>query len=150
MLTSWYLNKKANILQMTFQMHFLQYKCQFWFSFHRIFFPWAYLTIIKYWFKAMAWYLTGTRHYLIQCWRRFTAPCGVTNDNESIICHDKVQCWNVFCCGHGDVIKWKHFPRYWPFVREIHRSPVNSPHKGQWRGALMFSLIRRLNKRLSK
>ena len=22
-----------------------------------------------------------------------------------------------------------------------HRSPVNSPHKGQWRGALMFSLV---------
>ena len=42
---------------------------------------------------------------------------------------------------HDDVIKWKHFPRYWSFVRGIHRSPVNSPHKGQWRGALMFSLI---------
>ena len=42
---------------------------------------------------------------------------------------------------HGDVIKWKHFPRYWPFVRGIHRSPVNSPHKGQWHGALMFSFI---------
>ena len=42
---------------------------------------------------------------------------------------------------HDDVIKWKHLPRYWPFVRGIHRSPVNSPHKGQWRGALMFSLI---------
>ena len=42
---------------------------------------------------------------------------------------------------HDDVIKWKHFPRYWPFVRRIHRSPVTSPHKGQWRGALMFSLI---------
>ena len=42
---------------------------------------------------------------------------------------------------HDDVIKWNHFPRYWPFVRGIHRSPVNSPHKGQWRGALMFSLI---------
>ena len=42
---------------------------------------------------------------------------------------------------HDDVIKWKHFPPYWPFVRGIHRSPVNSPHKGQWRGALMFSLI---------
>ena len=40
-----------------------------------------------------------------------------------------------------DVIKLKHFPRYWLFVRGIHRSPVNSPHKGQWRGALMFSLI---------
>ena len=30
-----------------------------------------------------------------------------------------------------------------------HRSPVNSPHKGQWRGALMFSLICAC-KRLSK
>ena len=42
---------------------------------------------------------------------------------------------------HDEVIKWKHFPRYWPFVRGIHRSSVNSPHKGQWRGAVMFSLI---------
>ena len=33
------------------------------------------------------------------------------------------------------------FPRYWPFVRGIHRLQVNSPHKGQWCGALMFSLI---------
>ena len=24
---------------------------------------------------------------------------------------------------HNDVIKWQHFPRYWPFVRGIHRSP---------------------------
>ena len=28
-----------------------------------------------------------------------------------------------------------------PFERGIHRSVVNSPHKGQWHGALMFSLI---------
>ena len=35
----------------------------------------------------------------------------------------------------------QHYLCYWTFVREIHRSPVNSPHKGQWRGALMFSLI---------
>ena len=51
--------------------------------------------------------------------------------------------WNISILSnshlnHDDVIKWKHFPRYWPFVRGIHRS--------QWRGALMFSL----NKRLSK
>ena len=38
---------------------------------------------------------------------------------------------------HDDVIKW----RYWPFVRGIHRSTVNSPHRGQWRRALVFSLI---------
>ena len=43
--------------------------------------------------------------------------------------------------GHNNVIKWIQFPCYWPFAREIHWSPVNSPHKGQWRGALMFSLI---------
>ena len=42
---------------------------------------------------------------------------------------------------HDDVIKWKHYPRYWPFVRGIHRSTVNSPHKGHWRGTLKFSLI---------
>ena len=48
-------------------------------------------------------------------------------------------CWGL--ATHDDVIKWKHFPRYWPFVRGIHRSPVNSPHKGQCRGAPMFSLI---------
>ena len=33
------------------------------------------------------------------------------------------------------------FPCYWTFVKRIHQWPVDSPHKGQWRGALMFSLI---------
>ena len=55
----------------------------------------------------------------------------------------------VISDNHDDVIKWKHFPRYWPFVWGINRSPVKSPHKGQSRGALMFSLIRMI-KRLSK
>ena len=39
---------------------------------------------------------------------------------------------------YDDVIKWTYFLRYWPFVREIHRSPVNFPHRGQWCGALVF------------
>ena len=47
----------------------------------------------------------------------------------------------AFLSYHDGVIKWKHFPPYWPFVPGIHRSPVNSPQKGQWRGALKFSLI---------
>ena len=42
---------------------------------------------------------------------------------------------------HDDVIKWKDFPRYWPFVRGIHLSPVNSPHKGQWRGSLLSLIL---------
>ena len=49
-----------------------------------------------------------------------------------------------------DVIQWKHFPRYWSLVRGIHRSPVNSPHKGHWRRVLILSLICALNKRFSK
>ena len=51
------------------------------------------------------------------------------------------SCHNHHVLPHDDVIKWKHFPCYWPFVWGIHWSPVNSPHKGQWRGALMHSLI---------
>ena len=51
----------------------------------------------------------------------------------------------------GDVITWKYCPRYWPFVQGTHRSPVNSLHKGQWRGALIFSLIcARINGWVSK
>ena len=46
-----------------------------------------------------------------------------------------------YICTYDDVIKWKQFPRYWPFVQGIHRWPVNSPHKGHWRGASVFSLI---------
>ena len=42
---------------------------------------------------------------------------------------------------HDDVIKRKNILRYWPFVRGIHGSSSNSPHKGQWRGALMFTLV---------
>ena len=53
----------------------------------------------------------------------------------------KFQRCDYMTSRHDDVIKWKHFPRYWPIVREIHRSPVNSPHKGQGRGALMLSLV---------
>ena len=36
---------------------------------------------------------------------------------------------------------WQHFSHHWPFVRGIHRPPVNSHPKSQWRGALMLSLI---------
>ena len=54
--------------------------------------------------------------------------------------------WYTRSLYHDNVIKWKHFPHYWPFVRGIHHSPANSSHKGQWCGALMFPLICALNK----
>ena len=49
--------------------------------------------------------------------------------------------WLYICDFNDDVIKWKHFQRYWSFVRGVHWLPVNSLHKGQWRGVLTFSLI---------
>ena len=45
------------------------------------------------------------------------------------------------CTRRWELIKWKHFPRYWTVVRGINRSQVNSPYKHQWRRALMFSFI---------
>ena len=64
---------------------------------------------------------------------------------QLVIFQSNRQCsWVFHRCSftaHDDVIKWKHFACYWPFVRGIHRSPANSPHKGHWREALMFSLI---------
>ena len=58
------------------------------------------------------------------------------------------SCW---CC---TMISWwrhqmKHFPVTGPLYRKLHRSSVNSPHQGQWRGAWIF-FIYALNKRLSK
>ena len=32
------------------------------------------------------------------------------------------QITSLDCTHHDDVIKWKNFPPYWPFVREIYRS----------------------------
>ena len=74
--------------------------------------------------------VVGVIQNYIQAYVDWTCPhqldhCMITNDKAH----------------HDDVIRWKHFPRYWPCLRGIHRPMVNSPHKCQWRGALMFSLI---------
>ena len=71
--------------------------------------------------------------------------CHFTCNFSEISCYSihpfKVKLGEMLFNVHDDVIKWKHFPRNWPFVWGIHRSPVNSLHKGPWRVALMFSLI---------
>ena len=48
---------------------------------------------------------------------------------------------------HDDVTKWKHFPRYWPFVRGIHRW-IPRTKASDTELCCFFDL--RLNKRLSK
>ena len=80
-------------------------------------------------------------------WTGFYSLNLVGNQLQRIADMSEYEFLNMFV--HGNPINvFRHsmmtssnFPRYWPFVRGIHRSPVNSPHKGQWRGALMFSLI---------
>ena len=47
---------------------------------------------------------------------------------------------------HDDFIKWKHYPRNWPFLRGIHRGPAQRPVTRSF--DVFFDL--RLNKRLSK
>ena len=79
-------------------------------------------------------------------WAKFSQQIIVLFAMTTLLWSPKIYSHTLMLIGvwrehHDDVIKWKHFPRNWPFVRGIHRSPVNSPHKGQWRGALRFSLI---------
>ena len=68
---------------------------------------------------------------------RFVSRLAYFPDENLLISGSGVSGWKFY----DDLIKWKRFPCYWPFVRGIHRSPVNSPHKGQWHGPLIFSLI---------
>ena len=70
--------------------------------------------------------LPETRLWSLQIWHRWSIKATFVDYDIKFV--------------HDDVIKWKHFLRYCPFVRGIHWSPVNSPHKGQWRGALMLTL----------
>ena len=72
--------------------------------------------------------ISAHRVILIKYYREFMSDmthCGQMTRYNLMITSSN---WNIFQC-------------YWPFVRGIHRSPVNFPHKGQWRGDLMFSLI---------
>ena len=88
---------------------------------------------------SKTWYTNTNMFHGNFCWQWHTWVC--VRD-----LHKGFQSFNYlsiqrYLVLHDDVIKWKHFPSYWPLVRGIHRSPVNSPHKGQRRGALMFPLI---------
>ena len=70
-------------------------------------------------------YVSCNRDHSVQC----SYICGLTDFIHTI----KRVHVNKKIEYHDDVIKWTHFPR--------HRSPVDSSHKGQWHGALIFSLI---------
>ena len=69
----------------------------------------------------------------------FTYPNYGTERNQQIL---DLHILSRVC--HDDVIKWKHFPHYWPFVWGIHRGQRTVTRSFE----VFFDL--RLNKRLSK
>ena len=60
------------------------------------------------------------------------------------------DCRSLRSASHGDVIKWKHFPRYWPFC--AWNSAVTGEFPSQRTVTLSFDVFSdpRLNKQLSK
>ena len=78
------------------------------------------------WWLLMAWHMFAA--YMMTSsngiFVRVTGHlCGEIIGHRRIPCNGNIFRVTVHLCG------------------EFNRSPVNSPHKGQWRGALMFSLI---------
>ena len=69
----------------------------------------------------------------------------VYNGFSWIMSSSTVWSYFIVVAVHDGVIKWKHIPRYWPFVRGIQRWPMNSPHKGQRRGAFGIFFDLRIN-----
>ena len=72
-----------------------------------------------------------------------------------ILCHIDVPCirscvpiqndigYKMMTSSNGNIFritghKWKHFPCYWPFVRGIHRSPVDSPLYQNYMGFVYY------------
>ena len=100
-------------------------------------------------------------HWILHNWissmpfqKYITVTLHECNDANVMIsrCHStpvQQRCRNASQFAHDDVIKWKHVPRHWPFVREFtgHRwFPAQRPVTRNF--DVLFDL--HLNKRLSK
>ena len=124
----WGWDKMAAIFQKTFSNTFSWMKIyEFQLRFHWSLFLRVKLTIFKHWFRLWLGADQATSHHLNQ-WRSLYWCIYV-----SLGLNDLRQDYKRLLYIHDDVIKWKHFPHYWPFEWGIHRSPVISLHKGQWR-----------------
>ena len=86
-----------------------------------------------------------------------TIKTRLSNHWESALNKENTQQWFTLCCVlllfaiawflcHDDVIKWKHFPRYWPFAQVPGEFPTQRPVTRSF--DVFFNLL--LNKGLSK
>ena len=105
-----------------------------------VIYPNVFWNNVTMWFFLAIWFII-TETFLVYEQIPFLTMFGMVGWGFLAVWDEMPVAFQKRDISHDDVIKWKHFPRNWPFVRGIHRSPVNSLHKGQWRGALMFSLI---------
>ena len=84
---------------------------------------------------VMAWHRSGAKQLPEPMMTKFPGRC----------MHHQTSILQYINPVIANVPWWRHqmetFPRYWSFMCGIHRSPVNSPHKSQWRGSLKYSLI---------
>ena len=91
--------------------------------------------------KFMLWPLDSTANSIFLClYGRLADMCLTVT--HSLYCHCDRLRWclasafvlqkgpSVFSIVHDDITTWQHFPHYWPFVRIIHLSLVDSPQKG--------------------
>ena len=69
----------------------------------------------------------------------------IISDDCTIFRYRELGLYHESCWSPGPLTWWRHqmekFSALLAFVRGIHRSPVNSRHKGQWRGVFRISLI---------
>ena len=95
----------------------------------------------RYYVKCAMRWANHNWQALVKLWQKTRGNSGITKKHKRRTHIDlrNFEWWWKFATVHDDVIKWKHFPSC--FVCRMHRSPVNSPNKGQWRGTLVFSLI---------
>ena len=78
----------------------------------------------KLWLDNMIWYQTDSSSNDHQGnkpdWWEHNQPIDPGPDQTGMV-HNTIK---------DDIIIWKCLPDYWPFVRGIHQSLVDSPHKG--------------------
>ena len=103
---------------------------------------------ISWWLQTQWKRKKASRFSLICFTQTYAIRFGVSHPapGEMWRCEIKHFIWTVSVLFNESYwIWWRHqmetFSCYWLLVRGIHRSTVNSLHKGQWRGALTFSFI---------
>ena len=103
--------------------------------------------IMSYYFHFSVWNWSNAmniqsapRMLMAWCWSTRASVATVLSRHLCVSSCSWINQSDFFCQGQDKIYRlYRMFNG--PFVRGIHLSPVDSPHRSQWRGAYMFSLI---------